>query len=184
MRAPMQRRVSQGLSPRLAFLVRGWRAGSEPEASVATGLPPGVAHASSDPLQAPDELGLHRIRSGQREVRRSKVFAGTKAEPENIMAIRAVETCRWGTPTLFLPWPLWCEASQHEWSCTRGVVPTILADPAICRTCPYWLPAERQVSHPPQRRSGCRHQHALVLRDPDEGETSDRYTREASGIGR
>lgn len=85
---------------------------------------------------------------------------------------RTVQTCRWGTPTLFLSWPLWYEASQHEWSCTRGGAARVLTDPAICRTCPYWTPAEHQVkvSHPPQRHSGCRYQRALILRrDPDEG---------------
>jgi hypothetical protein len=53
---------------------------------------------------------------------------------------QGVHTCRWGIPTLFLEWPLWCEASQHEWSCTRDSTPTILTDPAVCRSCPYWTP--------------------------------------------
>ena len=83
--------------------------------------------------------------------------------------VRVVQTCRWATPTLFLQWPLWYEASHHEWSCTRGAIPNVLPDPAICRTCPYWMPIERHVADTPQRHSGCRYQRALVLRrDPDE----------------
>jgi hypothetical protein len=29
-----------------------------------------------------------------------------------------------GNATLFLPWPLWYDASEHEWNCTRGPSPT------------------------------------------------------------
>jgi len=84
----------------------------------------------------------------------------------------SIQTCRWGTPTLFLQWPLWYEASQHEWSCTRGTTPSVLADPAICRTCPYWAQAGRQVVLAPAVRAHdqCRYQRALVRRsDADEG---------------
>ena len=84
----------------------------------------------------------------------------------------AVQTCRWGTPTLFLPWPSWYDASEHEWSCTRRAAPAILVDPAICLTCAHWAPVERQPAHPPQQRSaGCLHRHALVFRrDADGGD--------------
>lgn len=52
---------------------------------------------------------------------------------------RAVQTCHWGTPTLFLIWPLWCEAAVHEWSCTRTAAPRMLDDATVCRGCPYWM---------------------------------------------
>jgi hypothetical protein len=87
-------------------------------------------------------------------------------------APHSVQTCRWGTPTLFLAWPLWYDASQHEWSCTRGASPNVLVDPAICRTCPYWSPAQRLVeSVPPVPvRDVCRYRRALVRRgEADEG---------------
>ena len=54
--------------------------------------------------------------------------------------IQSVQGCRWGSPTLFVHWPLWYEASQHEWSCKVTGSPTVLADPTVCRTCPYWSP--------------------------------------------
>lgn len=60
----------------------------------------------------------------------------------------SVRTCRWGTPTLFLPWPIWCDASQHEWSCTRGATPLTLADPGVCRACQPWQPADRPWPRP------------------------------------
>lgn len=61
---------------------------------------------------------------------------------------RSVQTCHWGTPTLFLPWPLWYDASQHEWSCLRGGRPRVLRDPSVCRTCAYWAAAERPAALP------------------------------------
>jgi hypothetical protein len=61
----------------------------------------------------------------------------------------SVQTCHWGIPTLFLGWPSWYEASQHEWSCIRGDVAKVLVDPAMCETCPYWSRVERHVE--PQR---------------------------------
>jgi hypothetical protein len=81
-------------------------------------------------------------------------------------ASHSVQTCRWGTPTLFLGWPLWYDASQHEWSCTRGAVPTVLVDPAICRTCPYWCLVEREAeAAPPVHASDeCQYRRALVRR--------------------
>jgi hypothetical protein len=51
-----------------------------------------------------------------------------------------VQSCRWGTPTLFLAWPMWCDASRYEWSCTRIDPPTVLTDSANCQTCPRWEP--------------------------------------------
>lgn len=80
------------------------------------------------------------------------------------MAItRAVQTCRWGTPTLMLAHPYWLEASQHEWSCVRGVTPCILTDPAVCRTCPFWSASDRVAAPAAAGRDGCHYGHALVL---------------------
>ena len=80
---------------------------------------------------------------------------------------------RWGTPTLFLQWPLWYDASQHEWSCTRGATATLLVDPEICRTCPYWSAAERHVRPTPPAHGldACLHRRALVRR-PDSSEAA------------
>jgi hypothetical protein len=61
------------------------------------------------------------------------------------MPAQAVQTCRWAMPTLFLPWPLWYDASAHEWSCTRGAKPRGLMDPVSCTTCRQWAPAERRT---------------------------------------
>jgi hypothetical protein len=59
------------------------------------------------------------------------------------MAAQAVSTCRWAIPTLFLPWPLWFDASNNEWSCTRGERPRGLQDPSRCRICKGWEAARR-----------------------------------------
>ena len=82
----------------------------------------------------------------------------------------AVQTCRWGSPTLLLPWPFWYNASQHEWSCTRGATASVLVDPSVCRTCPYWAPQERQRAETRAPGAGrCRYERALVRRnDADE----------------
>lgn len=53
----------------------------------------------------------------------------------------SIQTCRWGTPTLFLPWPFWCEASDDLWSCTRGWYPRGLPDPGACAACQNWAAA-------------------------------------------
>jgi hypothetical protein len=86
-------------------------------------------------------------------------------------ALSSVQTCRWGIPTIFLGWPLWYDASEHAWSCTRGAGPTVLVDPAICRTCPYWRPVERQAEPAPHVHAHDEgpYQRALVRRgEPDE----------------
>jgi hypothetical protein len=55
---------------------------------------------------------------------------------------RSVQTCHWSTPTLFLPWPHWYLASQHEWCCVRTIGITVLPDPSICGQCSCWMPPE------------------------------------------
>ena len=57
------------------------------------------------------------------------------------MRVTSIQTCRWGAPTLFLPWPHWCNASNDLWSCTRGRTPRGVADPQICEHCDCWEPA-------------------------------------------
>jgi len=53
-------------------------------------------------------------------------------------AERRVTTCRWGTPTLFLPAPFWFAAEDCPWACTRGPIPRILETTDPCRTCSQW----------------------------------------------
>lgn len=54
------------------------------------------------------------------------------------MAVQSVQTCKWSIPTLFLPWPLWYDASEADWSCTRTQIPRGLPDPACCSSCARW----------------------------------------------
>jgi hypothetical protein len=61
--------------------------------------------------------------------------------------VQSVQTCRWGTPTLFLPWPRWFDASVFEWSCTRGQTPHGLPDSQRCATCPNWKPPAAAPAH-------------------------------------
>ena len=71
------------------------------------------------------------------------------------MAAQAVSTCKWAIPTLFLPWPLWYDASSSEWSCTRGREPRGLPDPGVCATCARWtLPSATGPSEPSDAHLG------------------------------
>jgi len=65
---------------------------------------------------------------------------------------QSIQTCKWGTPTLFLPWPFWVIASDQEWSCTRGVEPRGIDEPRLCATCRYWA-----IATGPQPRHGDDH---------------------------
>jgi hypothetical protein len=47
-------------------------------------------------------------------------------------------TCKWSSPTLLLPFPLWLEAWTHDWSCARDGTFRPLPHPDCCRTCPRW----------------------------------------------
>jgi hypothetical protein len=85
-------------------------------------------------------------------------------------AHHSVQTCCWGTPTLFLQWPLWYDAGQHEWSCTRRATPRVLADPAVCEECRHWAPARQPLMplEPLSQAERCSYQRALVRnRAPD-----------------
>jgi hypothetical protein len=67
---------------------------------------------------------------------------------ETAMAdVQSVQTCRWGSPTLFLPWPLWYDATRFEWSCTRGARPRGIDEASHCRVCPNWTPAASAGRH-------------------------------------
>ena len=59
----------------------------------------------------------------------------------------SIQTCRWGSPTLFLPWPYWCDGSDDLWSCTRGAQPQGVPDIRHCQSCAHWRPAPLPV-HP------------------------------------
>jgi len=88
---------------------------------------------------------------------------------------RSVQNCRWGTPTLLLPWPAWQDAWEYEWSCTRPAVPRILTDPAVCRTCAHWAPGEGRLSNvPPVDAEGrCRFEHGLLKTAREAGQPDD-----------
>jgi hypothetical protein len=61
--------------------------------------------------------------------------------------IRAVQTCRWGMPTLLLSRPFWYEAADYDWACTRNDVPVLLANPDVCRTCAHWASVTTAPEH-------------------------------------
>lgn len=46
--------------------------------------------------------------------------------------------CRWATPTLFLPVPLWLDAWDCPWACTRDTTPRILDTTDVCASCSRW----------------------------------------------
>jgi len=50
-------------------------------------------------------------------------------------------TCKWGSPTLFLSYPLWLDAWTWEWSCDSHGALRPLTDTSACRQCPRWEPA-------------------------------------------
>lgn len=60
--------------------------------------------------------------------------------------VQSAQTCRWGIPTMFLQWPYWYEASDKQWSCTRGAEPRRLADARTCETCGAWVVAPRTAA--------------------------------------
>ena len=62
--------------------------------------------------------------------------------------VQSVSTCRWGTPTLFLPWPLWFDAERCEWSCTRAAQPRPIPDPGTCEVCGGWTQPETRKGAP------------------------------------
>lgn len=47
-------------------------------------------------------------------------------------------TCRWATPTLFLPAPFWFEAEMRPWTCVRDASPHVLDTTEVCAACARW----------------------------------------------
>jgi hypothetical protein len=82
---------------------------------------------------------------------------------------RAVQTCRWGTPTLFLPWPSWYDAADYHWSCVRHHAIHVIAEPAMCEMCPHWTPGSSAATVDRKRR--------LAPRRPASGLTLRRTDR-------
>jgi hypothetical protein len=46
--------------------------------------------------------------------------------------------CRWAMPTLFVPFPIWLEAEDFAWTCTRDAEPHPLLTTEPCENCPRW----------------------------------------------
>lgn len=53
---------------------------------------------------------------------------------------RSAANCRWATPTLMLPAPLWFDAEHSPWSCVRDAAPRTLISTDACEMCPRWEP--------------------------------------------
>lgn len=53
---------------------------------------------------------------------------------------QSAATCRWASPTIFQPAPLWLESTDAPWSCTRGRPARTLVSTDECRTCRRWQP--------------------------------------------
>jgi len=49
-------------------------------------------------------------------------------------------TCRWASPTLFLPAPYWFEAERRPWTRLHGASPRVLDTTDPCAACPHWEP--------------------------------------------
>ena len=54
--------------------------------------------------------------------------------------LRSAVNCRWATPTLMLPAPLWFDAETSPWSCVRDGAPRTLISTDACGMCPRWEP--------------------------------------------
>lgn len=70
---------------------------------------------------------------------------------------QSIQTCHWARPTLFLPWPLWFDAADFEWSCTRGARPRPVPEPSTCETCEGWTKAGcgKPCTCDPDNHLGC-----------------------------
>ena len=62
-----------------------------------------------------------------------------------------VETCRWGTMTLWLPYPHWFSAEDCPWSCVWRSRPRLLESTAECQTCATWVPKLKTVERSGRR---------------------------------
>lgn len=53
---------------------------------------------------------------------------------------RRAGSCRWATPTLFLPAPYWFSADGCPWTCLKEEPPRVLTSTEECHECPHWEP--------------------------------------------
>lgn len=58
---------------------------------------------------------------------------------------RNATTCRWATPTLFQPDPMWLGAWDRPWTCVRDPQPCPLGTTDECGSCSWWEPHEENV---------------------------------------
>lgn len=63
-----------------------------------------------------------------------------------VNARRSASTCRWATPTLFLPAPFWFEAEDSPWTCLRDPAPRPLNTTDPCAICLRWEPQSSTAS--------------------------------------
>jgi hypothetical protein len=64
---------------------------------------------------------------------------------------RAVFSCHWGQPTLFLSFPDWLSAWDTPWFCSHPAHTGPLETGETCTTCPHWTP--RQGTSPDRGRA-------------------------------
>ena len=65
---------------------------------------------------------------------------------EVVQSDRRVATCRWGTLTLFQPYPQWLASDECPWTCARGLEPRPLETTVECVTCAEWAPRPAEGS--------------------------------------
>ena len=65
----------------------------------------------------------------------------------NVNGPRGAANCRWATPTLLLPEPLWHEAESFPWTCVRDTAPRALFTTEPCAVCDRWEP-RHLAAHP------------------------------------
>ena len=61
---------------------------------------------------------------------------------------QTASNCRWATPTLFLPAPIWLRAWQAPWTCQRETEPRTLESTVECAECPRWEPRPDEDQQP------------------------------------
>ena len=60
---------------------------------------------------------------------------------------RTPQSCRWGQPTLFLPFPVWLSAWDAPWSCCHQAHRGPLEETWVCATCPDWAGRIGPIDH-------------------------------------
>lgn len=61
-------------------------------------------------------------------------------------------TCRWAIATIDLPHPLWIDAWNAPWTCTRDGSARELDTTDECTDCPRWEPAPLRTLREPAGR--------------------------------